>query len=105
MNPIRTGIIFASVSGGVLTLHAQPAAIQQLQNDQITRQLQTPPPALAVGTNAPELYPGENMDVGPQRILRMNPRHNYFDVILDSQAFYSDNANYSQQPGAVGSMV
>ena len=104
MKPIRTGAILASLSGGVIALHAQPAAIQQLQNDQITRQLQAPPPILS-GTNAPELYPGENADVGPQRILRVTPRHKYFDVIFDSQFFYSDNANYSQQPGAVGSAV
>jgi hypothetical protein len=105
MNPIRTGAIIATISGGALALHAQPAAIQQLQNDQINRQLQAPPPALGMGTNAPELYPGENMDVGPQRILRLTPRHKYFDAIFDSQFFYSDNANYSQQPNEVGSAV
>jgi hypothetical protein len=105
MNPIRKGAILATISGGVLSLHAQPAAIQTLQNDQINRQLQAPPPVLANNTNAPELYPGENTDVGPQRILRMVPRYNYFDAIFDSQFFYSDNANYSQQPNAVGSAV
>jgi hypothetical protein len=105
MNAFRNGAILASMAGGVLSLHAQPAAVQQLQNQQITRQLQAPPPALIVGTNAPELYPGENMDVGPQRILRLNPRHYYFDAILDSQFIYSDNANYAQQPVAVGSAI
>jgi hypothetical protein len=105
MNPIRTGAVFASISGGVLTLHAQPAAIQQLQNDQITRQLQTPPPSSFAYTNAPELYAGENLDVGPQRILRMNPRPTYFDILFDSQFFYSDNANYAEKPAAVGSAV
>jgi hypothetical protein len=101
----RTIVTLAFVPCGILSLHAQPAAIEQLQNNQISRQLQAPPPQLAAGTNAPELYPGENVDVGPQRILRQNPRLTYFDVLFDSQAFYSDNANYSQQPGAVGSWV
>lgn len=105
MNPIRSGAMVASISGGVLALHAQPAAIQQLQNDQITRQLQTVPPALFANTNAPELYSGENLDVGPQHILRLQPRPTYFDILLDSQVFYSDNANYAQQPYAVGSAV
>jgi hypothetical protein len=104
MNPIRTGAIFASISGGILSLHAQPAAIEQLQNNQITRQLQTPPPNLT-NTNAPELYPGENVDVGPQRILRRLPQNHYFDVLLDSQVFYSTDANYAQQPYAISSWV
>ncbi|MGA2243884.1 MAG: hypothetical protein ABSH48_02700 [Verrucomicrobiota bacterium] len=104
MNPIRTGAVFASISGGILSLHAQPAAIEQLQNNQISRQLQTPP-SLAVGTNAPELYSGENIDVGPQRILRLKPRNRFFDLLFDSQAFYSDNANYSPQPSAISSWV
>lgn len=105
MIPKRTIATVALVSCVVLSLHAQPAAIQQLQNDQIIRQFQSPPPVFAAPTNAPELYPGENLDVGPQRILRMTPRHKYFDVLFDSQVFYTDNANYAQQPFAVSSTV
>ncbi len=102
----RTIATLAIVPAGLLTLHAQPAAIQQLQNDQLTRQLQTPPPpALAVGTNAPELYSGENEDVGPQHILRLIPRTKYFDALFDSQVFFSDNANFAQQPAAISSAV
>ena len=51
------------------------------------------------------MYPGENTDVGPQRILRLVPRPTYFDALFDSQVIYSDNANYSAQPGAVASVV
>lgn len=87
------------------TLHAQPAAVQQLQNNQIERQLPVPMPNLTPGTNAPELYQGENMDVGPQRILRLKPRTTYFDLLFDSQFFYTDNANFAQQPAAIGSAV
>ena len=97
--------IAAVCVAGVRGLHAQPAAIEQLQNDQITRQLSTPLPNLVPGTNAPELYPGENLDVGPQRILRLMPRPTWFAVLFDSQFFYSDNANYALQPAAVGSTV
>ena len=105
MSLIRSGIILTVVSGGALSLHAQPAAVQQLQNNQITRELQVPAPGLAAGTNAPELYAGENTDVGPQRILRLIPRHKYFDVLFDSQFFYSDNANFAQAPNDISSPV
>ncbi len=101
---MRTGAALTLFCGGILSLHAQPAAIQQLQNDQINRQLLTPAPVLA-NTNAPELYPGENLDVGPQRILRQNPPRTLFDALFDTQIFYSDNANYAQQPYAVGSAI
>jgi hypothetical protein len=92
----------ALIPAGVLTLHAQ-SSILQLQNNQLLRQLETP--VLAGPTNAPELYSGENLDVGPQHILRPRPRHDYFDVLLDSQAYYSDNVNYSLKPGNVDTWV
>lgn len=90
---------------GQCWLHAQPSAIQQLQNDQLIRQFQAPPPSLSPGTNAPPLYPGESYDVGPQHILRLKPRHDYFDVLLDSQAFFSDNASFAEKPQAISSWV
>jgi len=64
-----------------------------------------PFPSLAAGTNAPELYSGESTDVGPQRILRLVPRHHYFSLLLDSQVFYTDNANYSPNGQRIGSAV
>jgi hypothetical protein len=91
---------------GIISLRAQPAAVQQLQNIQQARQQQQIlPPALAAGTNAPELYPGENEDIGPQRILRLNPRPDYFDVVADSQIFYTDNANFATGTNSIGSAV
>jgi hypothetical protein len=104
MKIIRAFTVAVGLLGGV-NLFAQPAAVQQLQNNQLSRELQPPMPALTAGTNAPELFPGENADVGPQRILRLNPRHTYFDVLLDSQVFFSDNANFAQEPFNVASPV
>ena len=95
----------AAIFIGIFYVHAQPAAVQQLQNNQLSRQLQVPVPKLTAGTNAPELYRGENEDVGPQRILRLKPRITYFDLVLDSQVFFSDNANYAQAPFSVASPV
>ncbi|HEX9048298.1 MAG TPA: hypothetical protein VF988_14830 [Verrucomicrobiae bacterium] len=105
MNPLRTGIVLAIVSGGVMSAHAQPAAVQQLQNNQISRQLEVPAPGLSAGANVPELYTGENADVGPQRILRLLPRRTYFDVLFDSQFFVSSDANYAAGPLAISSPI
>ena len=95
----------AFLAGGVSLLHAQPAALQELQNDQLIRQFQAPPPGLAPGTNAPALYPDENLDVGPQHILGLKPRHDYFNALVDSQVYYSDNANFANKPSTVSSWV
>jgi hypothetical protein len=89
----------------ITSLHAQPAVVQQLQSTRLSQQVQTPLAGLTAGTNAPELYSGENTDVGPQRILRLQPRWTWFDVLLDSQVFYTDNANYAQNPYVIGSSV
>jgi hypothetical protein len=88
---------------------AQPSAIQQLQNSQ-QLQFQTTPPELRPGTNAPELYQGENEDIGPQKILRIGnkakaPRRQWLEGQADSQIFYSDNANFSGSDHRIGSWV
>lgn len=83
---------------------AQPAPVQQLQNSQITRQT-AQFRELYAATNAPELYQGENTDVGPQHILRLIPRPLYFNLLLDSQVFYSDNANFASTADKIGSTV
>ena len=93
------------VFAGLFSLPAQPVSVQQFQNTQQMPPVQPPAAGLLAGTNAPELYAGENTDVGPQRILRLNPRPNYFDVFFDSQVFYSDNANFAQGAAIIGSAV
>lgn len=94
------------MAAGIFSLRAQPAAVQQLQNSQQAIQQLAPLYGLHnTRTNAPELYEGENTDVGPQRILRLNPRPKYFEVLLDSQVFYTDNANFDTGPNAIRSVV
>jgi hypothetical protein len=83
---------------------AQPVNVQQFQNNQQQQQFKLPPYGLTA-TNAPELYPGETTDVGPQRILRATPRWNYFNIYFDSQVYYSDNANFAQGPYIIASSV
>jgi hypothetical protein len=88
---------------------AQPSAVQQIQNTQI--QMQMPSPELRVGTNAPEIYVGENEDIGPQRILRINnatrpkSKREWLDGSIDTQVFYSDNANFGGENTRIGSFV
>jgi hypothetical protein len=101
----RAIVVIIAGLAGALSLHAQPATVQQLENTRQMLQQQMPLPGLRGVTNAPDLYPGENEDVGPQRILRSNPRTKYFDVLLDSQVFYSDNANFAQDGFSMHSVV
>jgi hypothetical protein len=73
-------------------LRAQPVPVQQFDENQQKRQLQDSLLNLqTTTTNAPELYPGENQDVGPQHILRMVPRRTFFEVLADTQYAFTDN--------------
>jgi hypothetical protein len=105
MKLFRVLAIVSLVLVRIVSSHAQPAAVQQLENTRQIEQQQTVIPAVAVGTNAPELYPGENVDVGPQRILRVTPPRKYFDALVDSQVFYTDDANFASDPSRIGSAV
>lgn len=111
MKFIRAFAFIAASFTAAVTVGAQPVGVQQLQNSQ-AQQLQMPQPELRAGTNAPELYLGENEDIGPQRILKINGqksfnaiRRQWFDITLDSQAFYSDNANFADGTNKIGSFV
>jgi hypothetical protein len=106
---LHRALIAASILASLGIARGQPSAIQQLQNMQ-QQQLQMPQPALRSGTNAPELYTGENADIGPQRILSVGangkaPRRKFLDGQADTQMFYSDNASYNGSHNRIGSMV
>jgi hypothetical protein len=74
-------------------LRAQPSASERFDRTQRELPMARPPLLnLSTNTEAPELYPGENADVGPQRILRLQPRKTRFEIAADSQYFYTDNA-------------
>ncbi len=111
MKSNRAFIAASIILLGIAAAHAQPAAIQQLQNSQA--QFQMPSLELRAGTNAPELYVGENEDIGPQRILKVNgqagavvaPRREWLAVTFDSQMFYSDNANFGSAGNRIRSAV
>jgi hypothetical protein len=83
--------LFLFLGLSLVSLRAQPAAVEQMQNTQQAIKQQQPLLGIGTETNAPELYPGENMDVGPQRILKVTPSRTWFEVYLDSQAFFTGN--------------
>ena len=89
--------LFAIYVGLPFALRAQPnAPIEQFERTQ--RELQFQQTWRLAQTNnleVPEFFPGENADVGPQRILRLIPRRTLFEVVADSQALYTDNAYLS----------
>ncbi|HZQ45986.1 MAG TPA: hypothetical protein VFC07_03160, partial [Verrucomicrobiae bacterium] len=69
-----------------------PGAIDQVNSTQQRRSLQssTEQP-LQPGDNAPEIYPGESGDVGPQSVLAVKPRKTLVEGIADSEFFHTDN--------------
>jgi hypothetical protein len=90
----KRALAVVALTVGTLLLRAQPPAVQQLQNTQQTQQ-QNAFSSLVSSPTAPELYPGENSDIGPQRILRISPRPTPWELYLDSQYFYTSNATFS----------
>lgn len=98
--------LFLICAGLPALLHAQPTPfVEQFGRTQRELQWQKPRPLnLSTNTEAPELYPGENADVGPQRILRLKPRKTYFEVIAESQCFYTDNVYLSDDNKVGGAL-
>ncbi len=110
MNMFRTlgWALLSCILLPVVSIRAQPStptAIQQQQNFQQRSELQKPLISLRPGTNAPEIYQGENADIGPQHIMRLLPQRTYFMVRADSQYLYTDNAllRRTRQPPAPSS--
>jgi hypothetical protein len=104
---LRTALALVVICASLPSfLRAQPQTqIQQFERTQRgSPLLKTTPLTIGTNTFAPEMYPGENQDVGPQRILRVKPRRTFFEAIADSQYFYTDNARLSDD-AKVGSAL
>ncbi|HUR46487.1 MAG TPA: hypothetical protein VMZ27_11475 [Candidatus Saccharimonadales bacterium] len=70
---------------------AAQGAIRQSESVEQRRALQESTKKYTGGESAPELYPGETTDVGPQTVLKLAPRKTYFEGIADAQYFRTDN--------------
>ena len=80
------------LAAGAGPLAAQnPGALDTVNSVQQRRQLDATT-HLSQGDTAPDIYPGESSDTGPQSVLLIKPRRTYVEGILDSQYFYTDNA-------------
>src|SRR5688500_9042449 len=77
------------------TAYAQSPRIQQSEQTQRRQEITAPAMRLDAGQTVPDLYPGENEDVGPQKVLQMKPRRTQFEVLVDSEFYWSDNVTYA----------
>jgi len=87
-------VAILSLTAGLTPAGAQlPTAIDQVATDQQRRDLdQATQLRYDQGNPAPELYPGEADDVGPQSVLSLKPRRTFFEGAADSQYYFTDNA-------------
>ncbi|MBI3851101.1 MAG: hypothetical protein HY298_12615 [Verrucomicrobia bacterium] len=87
------GVLLALLAASLGQAQAQvPGAIDQVDSVQQRRTAQQSAQAGATQEEtAPELYPGETDDVGPQSIVQLRPRKTLFEVVADIQYFYTDN--------------
>lgn len=101
MRTIKLLSILSSCVAISFCLRAQTptsTAIQQQQNFQQGASQQQLLASLKAGTNVPEMYSGEDADVGPQHILVPVPRRTYFEGKADSEYLWTDNALFSPAP-------
>jgi len=79
-----------SVIALVPAVHAQVTGVMQ-QADPEQQRHRMAGQSYAEGDSAPELYPAESSDVGPQSVLKSRPRKTLFEATADAQYFYTDN--------------
>ncbi len=91
LKPLVLSLAVVCLGSSSLLLQAQTPPIQQFQENERNRQQQESLLNNLTTSNAPELYPGENEDVGPQRILRVKPVVTHFEGMADTQYAYTDN--------------
>ena len=88
---IAVALCLSYLGGAGIPLFAQaPPAVQQLDDNRRSREQQSLMSTEA-SLRAPELYAGEDEDVGPQRILKFKPTRTYVEAIADSQYYFTDN--------------
>lgn len=98
---LTTGAIVISMFA--LGAHAQtPGSLDQLDKNQ--QQRDRAQSASSSSETAPELYPGEASDVGPQSVLQLKPRRSWFEAQADVQFFYTDNM-FNQDGGEIDTIV
>jgi hypothetical protein len=88
----KTSFLLGALASTVCHVAAQtPFPIREVESDQQRRQMERAAREIEPGDTAPELYPGEVSDIGPQSILKYKPRKTYIEAMADAQYFYTDN--------------
>ncbi len=86
-----TAAVLLLAAGAVRLAAQNPGAMDQVNSVQQRRQLDSSV-QFKEGDSAPDIYPGESSDTGPQSVLLIKPRRKLVEGVLDSQYFYTDNA-------------
>jgi hypothetical protein len=89
-------LLIITLSASALAQAQFSGANQQVDSVQQRRQLQQVGNGLCPTNVAPELYPGETRDLGPQTIVSSAPRPALFEAFVDQQYLYSDNIFLAQ---------
>ncbi len=85
-----THLVLLGTIGGAFA--QTPGAIDQVDAVQQRRSMQpSGQEQYQAGDNAPEIYPGESSDVGPQSVVTIKPRKTLIEAIADSEFFHTDN--------------
>ena len=93
-------IVILGVSWALMFCRANaqtPGAIRQVDSVQQRRQIEQTARSYEESGSAPELYPGESSDIGPQSILKLKPRKTCVEAMADAQYFYTDNMFLNEQ--------
>jgi hypothetical protein len=77
---------------------AGPAAAQPaLDANKLRRSIESGM-SFETGDSAPEIFPGETTDVGPQSILKLQRKRRHWEASADNQFFYSSNIGLTESP-------
>lgn len=99
---LALGLCFFLCPGlGVGVSRAQAPAFSQIDQTERAREAnQMAGEAVGTEEKAPELFEGESSDLGPQNVLQIQKRPQYFQFVADSQIYHTDNfflANSNQK--------
>src|ERR1700753_2586908 len=85
-------VVIAGFGAANVSAQIGAGAVNQVDASQNRSQLnRTAETALAGSNSVPELYEGEEGDVGPQSVIQPGERRKLFEAYADVQYFYTDN--------------
>ncbi|KAF0181445.1 MAG: hypothetical protein FD161_118 [Limisphaerales bacterium] len=99
----------ACLAGAVLASAQTPPRVDQAdaikRQQELEKKLRDATQPGTAEADAPELFQGELKDVGPQSILKVKQKRTVFQVIMDSQFFYTSNQNLAEDAAGTSLFV